>query len=173
MSYGKSLFLWLGFMLAALVLVGCGEAPTSGPSGVERLEKRLARQFEAAGDEIVPCTAVQLYQDYDANEVAADGKYKDKWISLEGRVASVAKDVTGDPYVAFVADGYGVAQVHAQLFDVQVTAIRGPKDFDICSATEKAAVLTKGQSVTVECLAQGAVLGIPRLEQCLVVSGLQ
>jgi len=129
-----------------------------------KLKQRVDKQL-SAGD-VVPTSAARMYNEYSANEVSADAKYKGKWVQVKGRVDSVSKDITGDPYVALAADEYGTAQVHAALYDVQIKSTKGPT---ACSALDKAAALKKGQSVIVEGLARGATLGIPRLEQCLIV----
>jgi hypothetical protein len=63
----------------------------------------------------------------------------------------------------------GVAQVQAVLFDVQIKDVTGPKSYTTCSSLTKAAVIKQGQTVMVECLGTGSIIGIPRLGQCLVM----
>ena len=41
-----------------------------------------------------------LSRDYDANEVAADQKYKTGRLLITGRVSGISKDFLGDPYVS-------------------------------------------------------------------------
>jgi len=51
-------------------------------------------------------TAGQLLDDYDANEVAADMKYKGKLIAVTGSIYSInVNDFTGEPYVNLVRPG--------------------------------------------------------------------
>jgi hypothetical protein len=44
-------------------------------------------------------TASNLYADYDANEVTADDKYKNKKIAVKGIISSIAKDFMDKPYI--------------------------------------------------------------------------
>ncbi|MBU1001854.1 MAG: hypothetical protein KKE73_04960, partial [Proteobacteria bacterium] len=73
------------------------------------------------------------------------------------------------PVLVFAADQYGVAQVHADLFDVQILEqLIEQKDFTTCTALEKAGALAAGQRVMVEGLGAGSVLGMPMLKECLI-----
>ena len=49
--------------------------------------------------ETVTISADNLYAEYDANEVSADGKYKGHQVIVTGTVQKVAKDILGSPYV--------------------------------------------------------------------------
>lgn len=166
----KTCFITILALVAALLFQ---RAPAVAGSEGDRakMEQRIQRQLKAEEAEkgISHRTATELYREYNANEVAADAKYKNKWVQVRGRVASVAKDMAGTPYIAFAADSYGVGQVHAALFEVQIKDMAGPKNFSTCSSLEKAAGLKQGQKAMVECLGTGAILGIPRLGQCLVM----
>lgn len=79
-------------------------------------------------------TAGQLFQEYDANEVAADSKYKGKIVIVSGIILDIGKDITDDAYI--VVGGSGM------LDGVQ------------CSFTESQqssiAKLSKGQHVSVK-----------------------
>jgi len=44
-------------------------------------------------------SAVKLCREYDANEIAADIKYKGKTVRISGRVASIGKNILGGIYV--------------------------------------------------------------------------
>src|SRR6267143_79813 len=50
--------------------------------------------YENARKERYKTTAQQLFADYEANEVAADEKIKDKVIEISGTVESIRKDLT-------------------------------------------------------------------------------
>lgn len=52
-----------------------------------------------------------LFQAYEENEIAADAAYLDKWVSVQGSVASIAKDIFDEPYVVLGPQG--------ELFGVQ------------------------------------------------------
>lgn len=167
-------FGWGWPLVAILVMALFTLSPAfaeDGGAAKARLKARIDRQYAESKDAVVSGTAEQMYREYNANEVAADAKYKGKWVQVRGRLYSVVKGIKGDPYLALAADGYGVTQVHAVLFDVQVKALVGDSGFSVCSAAEKAAPLRRGQSVTVECLGRGSLVGVPRLEQCLIIDG--
>jgi len=136
----------------------------------ETLKARLERQYSKTGESGLDgsCTATALYREYNSNEVAADAKYKGKWVQVRGVAASVAKDIADQPYVALAADAFGMAQVQAFLFDVQIKEMKG-QDFTTETSLEKAAAVKSGQKIMVECRGEGSIMGIPRLGQCLIL----
>jgi hypothetical protein len=48
---------------------------------------------------VYPCYAASLYQEYDANEIAADIKYKNKVLIVHGNVIEIGKDFIGNSWV--------------------------------------------------------------------------
>jgi hypothetical protein len=152
-----------------------GQVAQNQEKDVERLRKRLDRQMKETGESglDVSASAHRVYAEYQGNEVSADSKYKGKWVEIKGRVSSVSKDFTGDPYLTFAGDEYGAAMVNAELFPVQIKEFRGQNDFIACSATEKAGALRAGQIVTVECRGAGSVVGMPRFEQCVITDAIR
>jgi len=53
----------------------------------------------------ISVSASELTSAYNANEVSADDKYKDKVLSVSGTVDSIGKDITDTPYVTLQASG--------------------------------------------------------------------
>lgn len=53
----------------------------------------------------ISISANQLSSAYNANELAADDKYKDKVLAVSGTVDSIGKDITDTPYVTLQANG--------------------------------------------------------------------
>jgi hypothetical protein len=49
--------------------------------------------------EIISITAEQLYKEYDANEIAADLKYKNKYLRVTGEIRDIRKGFGDAPYV--------------------------------------------------------------------------
>lgn len=49
-------------------------------------------------------TAAQLFADYDANEVAADEKYKGKVLIVTGTIEDIGKDIVDTMYVTLKTD---------------------------------------------------------------------
>jgi uncharacterized protein (DUF1330 family) len=68
----------------------------------KKTEKEVAEK--EAAQPAVQVTAKQLYADYDANEVAADQKYKDKVLIVSGTVNDIAKDFTDGIFVIVKGD---------------------------------------------------------------------
>ena len=86
-------FLWLFIALGAL----------SGQQSENPLNTDSSSSSSAtiAGSVSAP----QIYKEYEANEIAADGKYKGKFWSISGTVESIGKDLFDTMYVSLVGDG--------------------------------------------------------------------
>ncbi len=108
-------------MALVLAAIGCESKDKTGTASAE--PKTVAAAPAAApapvpptptapavepAPEIVDVTAKQLFADYDANEIAADGKYKGKVLRISGTVGKVGKDVLDEPYVTLAAGAFDV-----------------------------------------------------------------
>lgn len=142
----------------------------------EKLAKRMWREMEESrkdgsmdktGD-IPQYSAASIYRDYENNEVAADGKYRDKWFLVSGKVSEIAKDFRDKPYLTFAMDSYGIASVRADLFEEQICGITKGKGATSCSAIERAAKIKKGQAIDLECKGGGMMMKTPMLKECLI-----
>lgn len=86
----------------------------------------------------------QLYADYEANEVAADLKYKDKVLIVTGTVNDIAKDITDEIYVTInTGEMFGSIQC-----------------FFATSHTNEAAGLKKGQTITIKGKCEGKMMNV-------------
>ena len=96
-------------------------------------------------------SAVQLFRDYDENEVAADQKYKGKRLAVSGTVQSIDKNA----------------------FDNITIKLRTVNEFMPvhASSTNKheqmAAALKKGAKVNWLCDGAGFIIGSPVLRKCV------
>lgn len=98
----------------------------------------------------IEISAVKLFRDYDANEVAADEKYKGKTLAVTGIIGGIGNDVFNDPYISLNID---------ILQDVNCYF-----DEDNKSVISK---LRKGQKVTIIGVCKGKSLNIMvRLSDC-------
>lgn len=79
-------------------------------------------------------SANQLYSEYNANEVAADSKYKGKIIIVSGTIQDIGKDIMDNAYIVIGGKGF--------LDGVQCTFTKGEQS--------SVARLSKGQQVTVK-----------------------
>ena len=87
---------------------------------------------------------------YDANEIAADNKFKDKKLLLSGSIASVEKDFTGQGYLTLRGSN-PLLGVHAQLSEHSMAA---------------AASMKKGQQISLVCDGAGRIATIAILDHC-------
>lgn len=94
--------------------------------------------------------AVRLWQDYDANEVAADNLYKGKMLAVSGTVRSIDKDFLDNIVIRLATPN--------QFMSVMATM----EDYE----SGKAASLSKGQAVAVVCKGAGMIIGAPVLHGC-------
>lgn len=92
----------------------------------------------------ITITALQLLQDYEADEQAADNAYDGKLLTVTGIIHTISEDILGDPYITI---GQGPA-----LSSVQCTF---KKD-----AADKLATLQKGQTVSVTGRCEGKMLNV-------------
>jgi putative nucleic acid binding protein len=97
-------------------------------------------------------STLQLWSDYQANEVAADERYKGKELAVVGVVESINKDFEDN----------AVLQLGAQDESVSVEATLRE------SEKSKAAELNKGDPITLLCRGKGMPLGSPALSDCLI-----
>lgn len=132
-------------LLAALLACKGGSRGGSG-SG------ELAATEEAPEKPTVSVTAVDLAAAYHANEVAADEKYKDKYIGVVGVVTSISKDAF-DNMVVGLDSKVAFQEVHATMKD---------------SEKSKVATLSKGQPASFLCRGGGMIIGSPILRDCAV-----
>ena len=66
----------------------------------------------------ITVTAAELFRDYEANEVAADEKYKGKMIGVQGTVKSIGKDIVGSMYITLsTEERYGIMSVQCMFDD--------------------------------------------------------
>ena len=94
-------------------------------------------------------TASKLYKEYNANEIAADEKYKGKIIEVTGVIRDIGNDIMDNPYITLVGDEY--------FGDIQ------------CYFNEKSVVakLSKGKRITVIGSCSGLMMNV-QINNCIV-----
>lgn len=97
----------------------------------------------------IEVTAKQYYADYNANEILADEKYKDKPLRITGRVKSISKGIGEDSYVLMPV---------ADFADVRCDLANKSEGFNI----------KKGERVIFDGVGNGMVMGDPLLRNCIV-----
>jgi tRNA_anti-like len=141
------LSLYGAVILGALLACKGGDKSSSGDS------KAAEATAQAADTKPIVVKAADLNRDYQANEVAADEKYKGKRLRVVGILASIDKDAFDNIILRIKADG--------ALLGVMATV----KD----SEKPKVVKLAKEQGVVVECKGGGMVMGTPTLDDCTVL----
>jgi TPR repeat protein len=105
----------------------------------------------------LPVSAEKLFEDYQKNEVAADQIYKDRILSVSGRVKSINKDFADDIYL--------VLDTSNEFESVQAL-LRSSEE-------SRAASLSRGEFLTVVCTGNGMIIGSPMLKDCLIQTSQQ
>jgi len=62
--------------------------------------------LEAQKAEIITITAEQLYKEYEANEIAADQKYKNKTLNVASTISVIGKTIGDTPYINLATGTY-------------------------------------------------------------------
>lgn len=127
------------------------------------LHKRVAPQAEkiakataaaSAERELVAhsivVSSLQLWSDYQANEIAADGRYKGQQVLVTGTVGSIDKGPFGGLLLRLATGNQFM-----------------PTTCDMESSEQgQLAQLARGEQVRVLCVCRGIVLGSPQLDDC-------
>lgn len=99
----------------------------------------------------LPVSAARLFNDYAANEEAADKMYKGKLLEVTGTVESINVDIRGNIYIVMPVGDFNIVQ---------------------CSFSKnyksQAANLVKGQTVTVIGEGSTTIAGSPVVRKCAV-----
>lgn len=120
-----------------------GQASDDGPNP-------NAEPTDAIHAGAIEISAAELFAAYEANEIAADSRYKGKPVKVSGTIEQIVSDTFDDAVVQLQAGGF-MEQVHA----------RGLHN-------EAAARLSKGQRINLLCKGGGEVIGFPLLEDCSI-----
>jgi hypothetical protein len=149
----KKVLKWGLIVVAGLFVIGLlapdPESGTAAGDAVAGTEEPAAPVAPAAAD--VEVGADELFADYEANEVAADQKYKGKRLKVAGTVEGINKNAFDSIYVE-IATSNEFSSIHANGIPEQT-----------------AASLQKGQQLTVVCEGAGLMVGSPILDDCAVL----
>jgi len=130
-------------VLTVFALLGAGSLKTDK----EKAEEDKKVENEAAS---VTVTSQQIFSDYEANEVSADDKYKDKVVAVSGEVTGIEKNPITDAMYIKLATSNQFISVDAYFSDSHKEDLKKAK---------------KGDRVTLKCRCKGMVLSV-QLESC-------
>lgn len=142
----KKAFKWIGIGFVVLVVIGIIAGPDdSGTTEAAAPEKPA---------EVFKITSTELFNAYEANEVATDERMKGKLVEVSGTVESIDKDA----------------------FDNIVIRMRTPNEFMSTnlevtdSEKAKAIALSKGAKVSIRCNSMARIMGSPAGSDCVFAS---
>jgi hypothetical protein len=135
MKWGR-LFTVFGLLILGAVIVGMMN------------DKGKQSIVSEAPEQPITITAEKLIADYEANEVAADGMYKNKLVIVTGTISRIGKDIVGSPYITL--KGASFASVQCVFKD---------EDAAVLSA------MVKGQQVNIAGRVSGNLMGV-LLREC-------
>lgn len=130
-----------------LVIIG-GSSDENNNQTNTNVQNNLKQEQEEVTVEV---TAIKLSEEYDANKVAADAKYKDKRLKVTGIIDSIGKDILDDPYVTLEG-------MPNRLFGVQCMFSK--------SKEQELINLKKGQEITLTGKMSGEMIGNVVLREC-------
>jgi hypothetical protein len=132
---------WPAKIFVGLIVLGVLGAfiGRNGPE-VPRAQKPIVKPIE-----IISITAEQLYKEYEANEIAADPKYKNRTVKVSGTIRDIGKTIGDKPYLN-LATG---------TFTHQVMVL-----FPADKYNEKLASYKKGDAIEVTGTCTGRTLGM-------------
>lgn len=110
-------------------------------------EQEAQREAVRAEAPVATLTAKELFAAYEANEIAADARFKGKRLVVSGVVEAIDSGVDDLPRVRLEAGDFASVNVA----DLPV---------------DDAATLQKGEHVTVLCTSEGEMMGFPVLGDC-------
>ena len=125
-------------LLALFLALAAGSAETDSDAG------KIASEPSAYS-----LTAEQLHGEYEANQIAADSKYKEKVVTVSGSVYSIGKDISDTAYI--VIGGMGLNGVQCIFSKGQESQI---------------GQLSKGQEVAAKGKVNGQLVGNELMRNC-------
>lgn len=143
----------LGCGVILLLFMCCGilgVAVNDGSgTGASRTSQTIA---EAPAEEIISISSNQLFAEYDANDIAADKKYKGQILEVSGSVGDISRDILNNIYVTLKTGQF-------ELFSVQCFFA---DDFE-----DRAAELRQGQYLRIRGRCDGK-FGNVILKDCII-----
>ncbi|MCL2831441.1 MAG: hypothetical protein FWD77_12015 [Betaproteobacteria bacterium] len=134
----------IGTLVVSSLLFMFGGALMIG-SALHGMDKKHSEKVEnVKEDEVIIVSAVDLLKAYDANEVAADSKFKGKIVEITGKVESIGKDITDDQYISIDAGD----------------PIRSVQCYFQESASSELAQVSKGQRITIRGKVDGLAMNV-------------
>lgn len=139
-----------GVFIGLIIAVGIGISLGSGDNSKQSVS--VAAKDQVA-QKAIKIDSVTLWNEYKANEVAADAKYKGKILEISGEVTDIKKDISDTMYVALKGDKY-IGSVKCSF----------PKEW-----TEQLMKLQKGQILVIKGECEGLMM-VVNIKKCEIIN---
>ena len=159
----KKFFKWVFIILGVMFVIGLigamfGDGGNNSSNQTSNTTTSAAPTEEsvsspAPAEEVIKVRARDLAAAYDDNEAAADAKYKDKLLEVSGVIASIDKGMLDETNV--------MLQGKNEFLHVAATLEK--------SEEQKAINLHKRQTITLRCIGNSEVAGMPMLKDCTIL----
>lgn len=143
---------FLGIGLLMLIGLVASTNSTKTTSGQASSPTVTASENPVLPEPSTSVSAVKLWSDYQANEVAADNAYKDRRLAVSGQVSGIKKDFMNKTFL-LLASPNEFMDVHAHLKGEYVS---------------EAAGLRVGEMILLDCDGGGMIVGSPVLRDCTI-----
>lgn len=142
----RNTYIAIGLCVSIVLLIGMSESLS--PSTTTENDNSVMEVQEPTID----TTAVNIFNAYSRNEIAADQEYRGRKIRVAGIVSRISSTYDNTAQVSLETDN--------QFMSVNTS---GDRSFDA-----KAAHLNKGQNIRMTCIGAGEVIGMPVLDNCVI-----
>ena len=99
-----------GFMLMCVCCGGLGLVGSGGTRSSTAI-------VEAKPEDIITISSQQLFSEYEANDIAADQKYKGKVLQVSGSVGDISRDILDNIYVTLKTGEYKIFSIQCFFAD--------------------------------------------------------
>ncbi len=151
----KTSLLFGGLSILCLMLIGATTPKKENSEHKKESSTTDSKQEIYSKQEIsaIEVNARSLYRAYQANEVSADEKFKDKRIKISGIIDSINKDMFDEVWLE-LATGDLFSSIRAKLDEQYIT---------------RAAKLKRGQKIILQCVGDGMIIETPILRECSIM----
>ena len=143
---------WWFWVIAVFVLFIIGSVMSSDEQSPSN--NTGASSNQKTEEPVLTVSAVTLYNEYEANQVAADEKYKNKLVEITGVVDTIGKDIVDTPYISFYIKPYQITTVQCMFSDKESAPLSS---------------ISKGQKLTVRGTVSGGTIGQVLVTHCKVM----
>lgn len=139
----------LGWLLLAVASIFSMKEPyTAKPSTLQKDLSFSSAPAPSQSREVISVSAAEIVAAYDENEIAADARFKGRYVRVEGSIEDIGKDIMGDIYVSI--DGGGVDEM----------GLRSVQAFFVDSKADVIANLRTGQAIVIVGRVDGLMMNV-------------